>query len=238
MVQSVHRPFDDCAFVHLCDAGEVPIDNLLSSLLDAEERYLLSREDCDRLRCELETAAGNPSGAEQTSREACNTDWRYRISRWMLRASDEFRISRGTALIALAICDRHLLTRKITRHYYQVAAITCLFVASKLYEKRPIKMVRQQLHVQLEPSSPSKPDLKCSLSPAGKSDALHPGQVRSQRDPIDGRGARSIARVLRLPSYCRVLWLDALAALSPLCCRALVDCDRNLSIHGRAGGVW
>ena len=136
------RPFDDYAFINLCATGQ--IDNL-SSLLDVETRYLFSGADCNSYRRELDTAAGAPA----VEGASTNTDWRYRIARWMLRASDEFNLSRETATIALSYCDRFLLRKKISRHLFQVAAITSLFVASKLFEKRPIRMVsRQNLMVQ------------------------------------------------------------------------------------------
>ena len=131
-------PFGDYAFVNLCATGE--IDNL-HSLRDVEKKYVLSSSDCSDYRRELDTAAG--LGAQAVEPEASqNTDWRYRIARWMLRTSDEFSISRQTAIIALSYCDRYLLKKKeISRHLFQVVAICCLFSACKLYEKRPIKLV-------------------------------------------------------------------------------------------------
>ena len=56
------------------------------------------------------------------------------------QATDEFSISRETAIIALSYCDRYLMTKKITRHLFQVVAVCSLFFASKLFEKRHIPM--------------------------------------------------------------------------------------------------
>ena len=51
-------------------------------------------------------------------------------------------ISRGTAIIALSYCDRFFLSRReISRHLFQIVSITCLFVASKIFETSPIKLV-------------------------------------------------------------------------------------------------
>ncbi|KAL7541364.1 hypothetical protein ACHAXR_010841 [Thalassiosira sp. AJA248-18] len=135
---SVHAcsPFNDSSFLNLCETRQV--DNL-SSLLDVEKRYCLSGADCYGYRRELDTAAGAQAVGD-TSSSSNNTDWRFRIARWMLRASDEFSLSRETALIALSYCDRFLLKKKISRHLFQVVAITCLLVSSKLFEKRPIKV--------------------------------------------------------------------------------------------------
>ena len=127
------RPFDDYAFINLAATGQ--IDNL-SSLLEVEKRkYCFSTAECNQYRLELNGAAGLEGSSSN------NVDWRYRIIRWMLRASDEFSVSRETALIAMSYCDRFLLMKKISRHLFQIVAISCLFTASKLFEKRPIKMV-------------------------------------------------------------------------------------------------
>lgn len=69
-------------------------------------------------------------------------DWRYRIARWMLRVVDEFMLKRDTALIALNYFDRLMMSESevLQREKFQVAAITCLFVASKLFQKRPLKV--------------------------------------------------------------------------------------------------
>ncbi len=79
------RPFDDSAFISLCATGQI---ESLSTLLEVEKRYSFASELTSRYRHELDTAAG--TGTVSSS----STDWRYRISRWMLRASDEFSISR------------------------------------------------------------------------------------------------------------------------------------------------
>ena len=69
--------FNEYAFINLCANGQ--IDNL-GSLLSEENRYTFSPELCKKYKHELEAAAQNES-------QASNTDWRYRISRWMLRVS-------------------------------------------------------------------------------------------------------------------------------------------------------
>ena len=46
-------------------------------------------------------------------------------------------------MIALMYLDRFMMKKGvIDKRVYQLASITALFVASKLHEKRPIKMVR------------------------------------------------------------------------------------------------
>lgn len=68
----------------------------------------------------------------------------------LIQAADDLSFNRGTAIIALMYCDRYfilLLNRKgddndiISRRLYQLVSISCLFLASKIYETRPVKLV-------------------------------------------------------------------------------------------------
>ena len=109
----------------------------INTLFEHEKRYQFSKHDCEVYRQALDNASGS------SNRHDMNLDWRYRIARWLLSASDELNISRETALIALTYCDRFMMKRQLVeKHIYQLASITSLFIASKLFEKRPIKMVR------------------------------------------------------------------------------------------------
>ena len=127
------RPFNEYAFINLCATGQV--DNL-SQLLEVEKRYSYNSEQCQNYRNELDSAQAQ---SPDVSKSSSNTDWRYRISRWMLRASDEFSgISRETAMVALSFCDRYLMNKKVNRKLFQVVAISCLYYASKLMEKKSI----------------------------------------------------------------------------------------------------
>ena len=130
------RPFDEDSFIHLASTGQI---DTLSSLLEVEERYCFSKNDLDAYQHEL--AAAEKASSIGSGEAHSQTDWRHRICRWMIRTSDEFSVSRDTALIAITYCDRYLLKKKISRHLFQVTAVTCLFVASKLHERRPIKLV-------------------------------------------------------------------------------------------------
>jgi len=89
----------------------------------------------------------SPDAAKSSS--TSNADWRYRISRWMLRASDEFSgISRETAMVALSFCDRYLMKKKVNRKLFQVVAISCLYYASKLLEKKAIPIAALMNYTQ------------------------------------------------------------------------------------------
>jgi len=67
----------------------------------------------------------------------------------MLRASDEFSgISRETAMVALSFCDRYLMHKKVNRKLFQVVAISCLYYASKLMEKKAIPIAALMNYTQ------------------------------------------------------------------------------------------
>jgi len=137
------RPFNEYAFINLCATGQV--DNL-RSLLEAEKRYSYDIVQCTRYRVELDNAQAL---SPDTKSSSSNTDWRYRISRWMLRASDEFSgISRETAMVALSFCDRYLMNKKVNRKLFQVVAISCLYYASKLLEKKAIPIAALMNYTQ------------------------------------------------------------------------------------------
>ena len=74
---------------------------------------------------------------------------RYRIARWLLKSSDELDLSRETALIALIYCDRFMIAQGIVeKRTYQLASIASLFVACKMFEKTPLKLVRIYTELQ------------------------------------------------------------------------------------------
>ena len=138
------RPFNEYAFINLCATGQV--DNL-TQLLEVEKRYSYNSEQCQSYRNELDSAQAQSPDVSKSS--SSNADWRYRISRWMLRASDELSgISRETAMVALSFCDRYLMHKKINRKLFQVVAISCLYYASKLLEKKAIPIAALMNYTQ------------------------------------------------------------------------------------------
>lgn len=103
-----HPIFDECAYMHLCATGQV--DNL-PTFLEVEKRYRITGAECSSYRRALDTAASsaqaNEGGGATTS--SSNTDWRYRISRWMLKVSSIY--SRLCKILTLVLCS-HLIEAK------------------------------------------------------------------------------------------------------------------------------
>jgi len=143
--------------IHFSNENEVSVDvsfGDVKSLIQLQERFIFSKKDCEAYRGRLDNAAGNASG-----RPDQNIDWRYRIARWLIQCSDDLNLSRDTALIALMYCDRFMIKKEvIQKRIFQLASITCLFVASKLHEKGSLDMVRMKV---MNCSSSSCPH-KCS----------------------------------------------------------------------------
>ena len=80
------RAYDDCSYMKLCSMGQV---HNLVRLMVVEERYCLSEADCINYRRALDAAA-TAGGVDRAVEgiPTSNTDWRYRISRWMLRVRE------------------------------------------------------------------------------------------------------------------------------------------------------
>ena len=77
------RAYDDYSYMKLCSMGHV---HNLVRLMEVEERYGLRGADCINYRRALDAAA-TTGGVDRAVEgiPSSNTDWRYRIARWMLR---------------------------------------------------------------------------------------------------------------------------------------------------------
>ena len=93
--------FDDYVYMHLCATGQV--DNL-ATFLEVEKRYTFSSAECGNYRRALDTAASAQT-TEGGVTSSSNTDWRYRISRWMLRVSK----IQGSTNLSLSRIKLHVL---------------------------------------------------------------------------------------------------------------------------------
>lgn len=69
-----------------------------------------------------------------------NEVWREKICEWTFQIVDHFDINRETASISLNYLDRYLSIRTVNRKMFQLAAMTSLFLAIKLYEPAPLRM--------------------------------------------------------------------------------------------------
>eukprot|EP00555_Chaetoceros_dichaeta_P007199 CAMPEP_0198264542 /NCGR_PEP_ID=MMETSP1447-20131203/16207_1 /TAXON_ID=420782 /ORGANISM="Chaetoceros dichaeta, Strain CCMP1751" /LENGTH=324 /DNA_ID=CAMNT_0043953513 /DNA_START=83 /DNA_END=1057 /DNA_ORIENTATION=- len=135
-----------------------PIEN---GVLDLAERFVvLSRQESGVYRCkdyltadhqamlgqnlpqEIPTSAGVSSSASETSSNSggINEVWREKICEWTFQVIDHFDFNREIASISLDYLDRYLCTRTVNRKTFQLAAMTSLFLAIKLYEPTALRM--------------------------------------------------------------------------------------------------
>ena len=84
-----------------------------------------------------------PSGMSTSTASSCtgiNEVWREKICEWCYQVVDHFDYNRQVVSIALNYLDRYLALRPVNRKIFQLAAMTCLFLAIKLNETRPLSL--------------------------------------------------------------------------------------------------
>ena len=87
---------------------------------------------------------GEQSSADATSLSSSssgiNDVWREKICEWSYQVIDHFDFSREVVSISLHYLDRFLATRHCSKKVFQLAAMTSLFLAIKLYEPGKLSM--------------------------------------------------------------------------------------------------
>jgi hypothetical protein len=69
-----------------------------------------------------------------------NEIWREKICEWSYQVVDHFDFNREIVAISLSYLDRFLATRQVNKKIFQLAAMTTLYLAIKLYEPGTLKM--------------------------------------------------------------------------------------------------
>jgi len=75
-----------------------------------------------------------------SSSSSINEVWREKICEWSYQVIDHFDFSREVVSVAIHYLDRFLATRTVNKKLFQLAAMTCLFLAIKLYEPGRLSM--------------------------------------------------------------------------------------------------
>jgi hypothetical protein len=74
-------------------------------------------------------------GSEASSASSgINEVWREKICEWSYQVIDHFDFSREVVSISIHYLDRYLATRPVNKKTFQLAAMTSVFMAVKLYE--------------------------------------------------------------------------------------------------------
>ena len=105
------------------------------------EDYLT--DDCQMRLAKAESALDNcglsTAGSSQSSGDI-NETWREKICEWSYQVIDHFDFSREVVMIAMNLLDRYLASRSVNKKVFQLAAMTCLFIAIKLNEPGKLTM--------------------------------------------------------------------------------------------------
>ena len=83
----------------------------------------------------------NPQeSVSSSSSTQLNEMWREKICEWCYQVVDHFDFNREIVSIAMSYLDRYLATRTVNKKIFQLAAMTALYIAIKLYEPGQLRM--------------------------------------------------------------------------------------------------
>jgi len=80
------------------------------------------------------SAASSSSSGSSSCSSGINETWREKICEWSYQVIDHFDFSREIVSVSISYLDRYLATRAVNKKTFQLAAMTSLFIAIKLYE--------------------------------------------------------------------------------------------------------
>mmetsp|Transcript_9376 Transcript_9376/g.13960 ORF Transcript_9376/g.13960 Transcript_9376/m.13960 type:complete len:252 (-) Transcript_9376:12-767(-) len=90
--------------------------------------------------CQFTSGLGTGSSVSSSTRTGINECWREKICEWSYQVIDHFDFNREIVSISLSYLDRYLSTRPVNRKTFQLAAMTSLYLAIKLYEPSNLMM--------------------------------------------------------------------------------------------------
>jgi hypothetical protein len=123
------------------DAAQLEADSVVSSSAPSN----LSGGGGDAFLAGARAAVTNANGAGQSnasssSNSQINELWREKICEWCYQVVDHFDFNREVVSVAMSYLDRYLATRTVNRRIFQLAAMTALYLAIKLYEPGKLRM--------------------------------------------------------------------------------------------------
>jgi lipoyl(octanoyl) transferase len=130
-------------------------------MVDLAERLdILLKQECvaedylsfpfqQKLQTDLSDASESYSfctASSSTSTSNINEIWREKICEWSYQVVDHFDFSREVVSISIHFLDRYLSTRVVNKKYFQLAAMTTLYLAIKLNEHGTVSM-KSMIHL-------------------------------------------------------------------------------------------
>ena len=83
---------------------------------------------------------GSHSQASSSSNSQINELWREKTCEWCYQVVDYFDFNREVVSVAMSYLDRYLATRTVNHRICQLAAMTALYLAIKLYEPGKLRL--------------------------------------------------------------------------------------------------
>lgn len=143
MPHLVALPVKDTTMVDLLERIDVMLSQELSAYKTLDylspefQKKLTLAVPCDG----LETSGSSDQSATSSSSSGnINEVWREKICEWTFQVVDHFDFSRQISSIAIHYLDRYLATHTVNKKTFQLAAMTSLFLAIKLYEPGRLSM--------------------------------------------------------------------------------------------------
>ncbi len=75
-----------------------------------------------------------------TSTSSINEVWREKICEWSYQVIDHFDFSREIVAISVSYLDRYISQRFVNKKHFQLLAMSCLYLAIKLFGPRTVSM--------------------------------------------------------------------------------------------------
>ena len=130
----------------------------IDTLLEQESRLYSTKDYLKpefqlHLQSSFDCSDNNPHNDEPSVQSSCfststfsstssgiNEVWREKICEWSYQVIDHFDFSREVVSVSIHYLDRYLATRPVNKKLFQLAAMTTLYLAIKLYEPGTLSM--------------------------------------------------------------------------------------------------
>mmetsp|Transcript_12721 Transcript_12721/g.15490 ORF Transcript_12721/g.15490 Transcript_12721/m.15490 type:complete len:347 (+) Transcript_12721:103-1143(+) len=89
-----------------------------------------------QLNAQSQYSSVSSSASSSSSNAGVNEIWREKICEWSYQVVDHFDINREVVAVSLSYLDRYLSTKRVNKKIFQLAAMTTLYLAMKLYSKK------------------------------------------------------------------------------------------------------
>jgi len=121
----------------------------LNVLLDQDKRYYQTQDYLSpifqanlQLPLKVSRSQDGVSTVSASTSASINEAWREKICEWSYQVVDHFDFSREVVSISMSFLDRFLSSTRelVDKKFFQLAAMTCLYLAVKLYEPGTLPM--------------------------------------------------------------------------------------------------